>query len=120
MQVPFCLSGTGRRKKGCGAVGKDSFLWKPEHVSIHERGMGSWEKNHRKRLVAGALASSMCCTAIILAGISAAAETDGIYPEQTQEKKQGEKNKEKIILKLKTDSRQSLAAAVGKVWAFEK
>lgn len=120
MQVPFCLSGTSRRKKGCGAVGRDSFLWKPEHISSHERGKDSWEKNHRKGRIAGALASSMCGSALILAGTSAAAETDGIHQKQTQEKKQGEKNKEKIILKIEIDFRLIPAATAGKVWAFEK
>ncbi|UWO25454.1 hypothetical protein [Marvinbryantia formatexigens] len=38
LQVPFCLSGISRRKQGCGVVGKDSFLWKPEHISGHEGG----------------------------------------------------------------------------------
>lgn len=103
MQVPFCLSGTSRRKKGCGAVGRDSFLWKPEHISGHERGKDSWEKNHRKGRIAGALASSMCGSALILAGTSAAAETDGVYPEQTQAEGKSEKSEKGLIQKIEAD-----------------
>ena len=78
------------------------------------RGKDSWEKNHRKGRVASSLAFALCSTALILAGTSAAAETDGIHQKQTQEKKQGEKNKEKIILKIETDTRQIPAARQGR------
>lgn len=76
--------------------------------------MGSWEKNHRKGRIAGTLAFALCGTALILAGTSAAAETDGVYPEQTQAEGKSEKSEKGLIQKIEADRKQIPAVKTGK------
>ena len=79
------------------------YLVERRTVSDHERGIDSWEKNHRKGWITGTLAFALCGAAFILAGIFTAAETDGVYPEQTQAEGKSEKNEKRLIQKIEAD-----------------
>ncbi len=79
-------------------------------------GTENWEKNHRKRWIAGALALVMCCTTFISTGTFAAAETNGIYQEHTQTEEQREKDKEELIQKIEGYSQNAPVIKTGAVW----
>lgn len=112
----FCLLRTNSRKKDEIQIGAECFLQNPAHVSVHERGTENWEKNHRKRWIAGALALIMCRTTFISAGTFAAAETDGIYQEQTPTQEQREKGKTELIQKIEGYLQNAPVIKTGAVW----
>lgn len=77
---------------------------------------GYLEKIYGKRWIAGALAFAVCCTAVLSAGITAAAETDGIYQEQQQTEVQAEKSEAGAIPEIDADPELALTITAGDIF----
>lgn len=58
----------------------------------------------------------MCCTAVLSAGITAAAETDGIYQGLQQTEVQAEKSEAGDILEIEADPELALTITVGDIF----
>ena len=67
----------------------------------------------RKKWIAGALAFAVCCATVFSAGVTAAAETDGIYQKQQQTEIPEEKSEAGIVPEIEADPELALTITAG-------